>query len=67
MEYKIIEIEKQENKGHKEIEIPISEKLMKEFKKIGIKEKGYVFINPKTNKPYTTISKCFLEACKRAE
>lgn len=67
LEFGLIEIEKQNTKGHKVIKMPISEKLKKEFEKIGIKESGYVFINPETNKPYTTISKGFLEACKRAD
>lgn len=34
---KFIEINKQDNKGHKKIQIPITDKLMNEFKKIGIK------------------------------
>lgn len=66
LEYGFIEIEKQENKGHKEIRIPISNKLMKELEKIGFKTEGYVFLNPETNKPYNTIRKGFLAACERA-
>ena len=61
-----IEILKQENKGHKQIQIPLSKRLQKELKKIGIKEKGYVFVNPETNKPYVNIHKGFKEACKKA-
>lgn len=66
IEFGFIEIEKQENKGHKEIRIPISKKLMKVFEDIGIKNSGYVFVNPETGKPYNTIRKGFTEACKRA-
>ena len=65
-EYNFIEIEKQENKGHKIIRIPISEKLLTEFNKIGIKHNGFVFINPETGKPYNTIRKAWLSALKRA-
>lgn len=61
-----IEILKQENKGHKKIQIPLSNKFKQELYKIGIKESGYVFINAKTNKPYTTIKTGFAEACRRA-
>jgi integrase len=66
VEFRFIEIEKQQNKGHKEIRIPISDKLMEQFIAIGIKDKGYVFINPETNRPYNTIKKGFLAACERA-
>lgn len=65
-EYNFIEIEKQENKGHKIIRIPISKKLLTEFNKIGIKHNGFVFINPETQKPYNTIRKAWLSALKRA-
>ena len=65
-DFRFIEIEKQENKGHKSIKIPMSDKLYETFKEIGIKNTGYVFLNPETNKPYNTIRKGFLEACNRA-
>lgn len=61
-----IEILKQENKGHKKIQIPLSKKLKKELKKIGIKKTGYVFINPDTQKPFTTIKTGFNRALQRA-
>lgn len=61
-----IEILKQENKGHKQIKLPIAPKFKKELKKIGIKKEGYVFINPDTNKPYTTIKTGFKRALERA-
>jgi len=64
-DYKYIGIEKQNNKGHKDIKIPISEKLMSVFNHIEHKSE-YVFISPKTGKPYNTIRKGFLAACKRA-
>lgn len=65
-EYRFIEIEKQENKGHKQIRIPITNKLMDVFKRIGIKEHGYVFVNLETGKPYNTIRKSWSSALKAA-
>ena len=67
IEYGFIEIEKQNNKGHKQIRIPITETLLNEFKAIGIKSKGYVFINPLTEKPYNTIHKSWTTALKAAK
>ena len=61
-----LEVLKQDNKGHKKIQIPLSEKFRAELQKIGIKKKGYVFINPDTNKPYTTIKTGFNKALERA-
>lgn len=61
-----IEILKQENKGHKQIRLPIAPKFKRELEKIGIKKEGYVFINPDTNKPYTTIKTGFNRALERA-
>lgn len=61
-----LEVLMQENKGHKKIQLPLSPKFKKELKKIGIKKSGYVFINPKTGKPYTTIKTGFNRACERA-
>ena len=61
-----IEILKQENKGHKKIQIPLSKKFKTELEKIGIKKQGYVFINPDTHKPYTTIKTGFKRALERA-
>jgi integrase len=62
-----IEILKQENKGHKEIRVPLGIKLKNTFEEIGIKECGYVFINKKTGLPYTTIKKSFNTALKNAK
>lgn len=61
-----IEILRQENKGHKKIQIPLSLKLRATLEEIGIKKKGYIFINPATNKPYTSIKTGFNKALKRA-
>lgn len=62
-----IEILKQENKGHKKIQIPLSSKFRAELEQIGIKEKGYVFINPDTNQPYKSIKTGFTRALDRAK
>ena len=62
-----IEILKQENKGHKKIQIPISKKFLAELKKIGIKKSGYVFVSHRTGKKYVNIDDGFKEACKRAK
>lgn len=61
-----IEILRQENKGHKQIQIPLSQKFRVELEKIGIKDSGYVFINPKTELPYRGIRKSFKTALKQA-
>ena len=66
-DYGFIEIERQENKGHKDIRIPITDKLMKVFEKIGIKDSGYVFVNPDTGKPYNTIRKAWTTALENAK
>lgn len=62
-----IEVLMQENKGHKKIQIPLSKKLKTTLEEIGIKEKGYVFLNPKTKKPYVDIRKPFQAALKAAK
>lgn len=66
LEMGFLEVLKQENKGHKKIQIPLSEKFKVELQKIGIKKKGYVFINPKTGNPYTTIKNGFNKALEKA-
>lgn len=65
-EFGFIEILKQENKGKKKIQIPLSNKLRAELERIGIKEKGYVFTSHRGNKPYTNIDEGFKQACNRA-
>ena len=66
LEMGFLEVLKQENKGHKKIQIPLSNKFRAELQKIGIKKKGYVFINPNTGKPFTTIKRSFKTALQRA-
>ena len=61
-----IEILRQENKGHKRIQIPLSQKFRVELERIGIKDSGYIFINPKTELPYRGIRKSFKTALKQA-
>lgn len=61
-----IEILRQENKGHKRIQIPLSQKFRAELEKIGIKDSGYIFINPKTELPYRGIRKSFKTALEQA-
>ena len=64
--YGFIEILKQDNKGKKEIKLPLSNKFREELEKIGIKKKGYVFVSSKTGKPYVNIHKGFKKALERA-
>lgn len=66
MDRNFIEILMQENKSHKKIQLPISEKFRKTLEEIGVKKEGFVFVNPKTGKPYTTIKTGFKRACERA-
>ena len=61
-----IELLKTENKGKKYIKLPIPESLYTLLLKLNPKSKGYVFINSKTNKPYTSIKKAFNNALERA-
>lgn len=50
LDFRIIEIT--ENKGNKHIKLPMTEKLYNFFKDKNLKSDDYVFLNPKTNKPY---------------
>ena len=61
-----IELLKTENKGKKYIKISISDALYNLLMSLNPKPSGYVFINPRTNKPYTSIKKAFSSALKRA-
>lgn len=64
-DFGFIEIEKQNNKGHKIIKIPISQKLMQVFESLPqINE--FVFYNPDTGTNYKYIDEGFNNACKRA-
>ncbi|MBR6162412.1 site-specific integrase [bacterium] len=64
-DYNFIEILKQENKGHKDIKLPLSKKL-KEVLLQQPKDCDYIFRNPETMKPYSTISFAWKSALKRA-
>jgi integrase len=66
LEVGFIEILRQENKGHKRIQIPLCNKFRKELEKIGVKERGFVFINPQTELPYKGIHKSFKTALRQA-
>ena len=66
LELGFIEIAKQDNKSGKLIRKPITDALRAIFIELGVKQKGYLFINPKTNKPYTTVRKSFNTALKKA-
>jgi integrase len=61
-----IELLKTENKGKKYIKLPIPQSLYELLLELNPRPKGYVFINPKTNKPYTTIKTAFNNALERA-
>jgi integrase len=66
LEYRFIEVLAQQNKGHKIIKIPISEKLLEVLENMP-KISEYVFANPDTGMPYKDISEGFNNACKRAD
>lgn len=61
-----IELLKTENKGKKHIKLPISDALYDLLISLHPKPSGYVFVNPKTNKPYTSIKTAFNNALRRA-
>ncbi len=61
-----IELLKSENKGKKSIKLPITDTLYNLLQSLDVKTSGYVFINPKTGKPYTDIKKAFKSALFRA-
>ncbi len=65
-EYNFIEILKQQNKGHKKIQLPLGVKFKKELEKIGIKKSGYVFVSHRTNQQYKKIYNGFQAALNRA-
>ena len=60
-----IEIMNQENKGYKHIVLPLS-KVLKEVLNDTERVSEYVFINPETNKPFTSIYKGFKKAFEDA-
>lgn len=66
LDFRFIEILAQQNKGHKIIKIPISDKLLEVFESLP-RISEYVFANPETGLPYKDISEGFTNACKRAK
>lgn len=66
MSNRIIRLTKHENKGKKIINVPITDTLYEVLMSLEPKEFGYVFINPETGKPYTSIKTGFNAACRRA-
>ena len=66
LDFKFIEVLAQNNKGHKMIKIPISEKLLKVLESLP-KTSEYVFANPLTGLPYKDISEGFNNALKSAK
>lgn len=65
LEFRFIEVLAQQNKGHKIIKIPISDKLLETLESLP-RISEYVFANPDTGKPYRDISEGFKNACDRA-
>jgi integrase len=65
LEFRFIEVLAQQNKGHKIIKIPISDKLLEILESLP-RNSEYVFANPDTGKPYRDISEGFKNACDRA-
>lgn len=63
---RLIKLSKNENKGKKLINIPITDILYEVLMSLEPKSEGYVFINPDTGKPYTSIKNGFNAACRRA-
>jgi len=55
-------------KNGKTRNIPINNKLLREFQKLyQTKTSKYVFVNPKTNSPYVNIRKTFNKICNKAK
>jgi integrase len=65
LEFGFIEVLAQQNKGHKIIKIPISNKLRETLEALP-RTSEYVFVNPDTGKPYRDIYDGFNTACKKA-
>jgi integrase len=66
LDMRFIELLKQENKGGKIIRQPISDGLYEVLLQMKPKKQGYLFVNPDTGKPYTTIKKSFKTALNKA-
>ena len=67
IENRIIEILPQYNKGKKIIRLYISDSLLKELKTIGIKNEGYVFINPNTENIWINPCRYLKKICEKAQ
>ena len=61
-----IELLKQNTKGKKVVKCPMVDKVYDLLQSLNPKDEGYIFLNPKTGKPYTTIRKSFNTALKKA-
>jgi integrase len=66
LDLRTIELLKTENKGKKHIKLSISDALYSLLMSLNPQKSGYVFINPKTGKPYTSIKTAFNAALRRA-
>ena len=66
MSSRVIRITKNYNKGKKIIELPMTDALYEVLLSLKPKESGYVFVNPDTGKPYTSIKTGFNAALRRA-
>lgn len=66
LDFKFIEVLAQNNKGHKIIKIPISDKLLQILTELP-RISEYVFVNPDTGQPYKDISEGFNNALKKAK
>lgn len=58
-------IKKEENKGKKDLKIKLNKVALEIVKKYYYKADYYLFLNPDTERPYTTIRKSFANAAKK--
>ena len=58
-------IKKEENKGKKNLKIKLNKVALEVVKKYYDKADYYLFLNPDTERPYTTIKKSFASAAKK--
>ena len=66
LERNIISIKKSQNKGRKNLQVPISPKLKKVLLTQAATSNGYVFVSHRTGTKYKNISDGFNAACERA-
>ena len=64
---RIIQIQPQDNKGSKLIRLYITDELLKELTSMGIKESGYVFLNPESNNTWINPTRFLKRICKKAK